>query len=53
MKASRGFGLSVHTRCLIPFILGAVQLNEWCDVGNVIIRLSVESLAGSFVFIFA
>ena len=34
-----GFGLSVHARFLIPFRLRAIQLDEWCDVGNIIIRL--------------
>ena len=40
MKASRGFGLSGHARFLIPVMLRAIQLDKWCDVSNIIIRLS-------------
>ena len=43
MKASMGFGLRIHTRFLIPFMLRGIQLDEWCDVGNVIIRLQIVS----------
>jgi hypothetical protein len=40
MKASMGFGLGCHDRFLIPFMLRSILLDKWCDVGNIIIRLS-------------
>ena len=46
MKAGMGFGLSGHA-FLIPFMLRAIQLDEWCDVGNIIIRLSRDQLFAS------
>ena len=43
MKASLGFGLSVHARFLMPFILRTIQLDELYDLGNIIIRLSTTN----------
>jgi hypothetical protein len=43
MKASMGFGLDIHDRFLIRFLLRAIQFDEQCDVGNIIIRLSRRS----------
>ncbi len=45
MKACMGFGLEVHDRFLLPFMLEHYFF-VWCDVGNIIIRLSNRSSVG-------